>query len=93
MRAVTIPALPCLATQEVMTWGRWSSCGMGSTDSRTHLRCARAFLYLTELHARVGDQDSAIQSLANVSRVELSATDRESVASDLEHAREIVGPV
>ncbi|MGH8951112.1 MAG: bleomycin resistance protein [Acidimicrobiia bacterium] len=52
---------------------------------------ARAFLYLAELHARVGDQPAAHDSLTKASSMELSDDERESLSAELAHTREVVG--
>ena len=65
--------------------------GLGRFSDARGIEQARALFYLAELHARVGDEPAALQSLTAASSIELSDKDSESIKAEVEHAREIVG--
>ena len=52
---------------------------------------AKAFLYLAELYARVGDRPAAQDSLTKASSLDLSDDEHESISAELAHTREVVG--
>ena len=65
--------------------------GLERFSDAPRIERARALLYLAELHARVGDEPAALESLTGASSIELSDEDRESIKAEADHAREIVG--
>jgi catechol 2,3-dioxygenase-like lactoylglutathione lyase family enzyme len=52
---------------------------------------ARALLYLAELHTRIGNGPAALESLTAASSIDLSDEDAESIKTEADHARDIVG--
>ena len=52
---------------------------------------ARAFLYMAEIHARVGDEPAALESMAAASSIELTDEEIESIRPEVEHSRDVVG--
>ena len=71
--------------------GRLLANGLERFSEAPPIERARALLYLAELHARVGDQPAAQDSLTKASSMELSDGERESLSVELAHTREVVG--
>jgi hypothetical protein len=64
--------------------------GLGRFSDAPPVDRVRALLYLVDLNVRIGRESTAVELLSEASSIDLPDDDREAVAIDFEHAREVV---